>query len=215
MRRYEESVLRKLETYCREKDVLEIGCGDGSRLAEVVRTSKSWYGIDPDSDAVRQANATNESPRAEFSVGSAEQVNGDDARYDVVLFALSLHHMDAAIIPEAFDEALRVLRADGLVIFLEPLPEGTFFDAEMRFGCCDGDERRELAYAYYSMLSEERLHEIEEFVTQVSVEYDSFDDFKKNVPTMSDTLAQLESYLSSEGFRLDEKWRLNVFERSG
>jgi len=107
------------------------------------------------------------------------------------------------------------MRPTGRVLFLEPLPEGTFFDAEMRFGCCDGDERKELAYAHYAMLSSERLTEIEEFVAEVSFEYDSFEDFVRNVPTVEDTHPGLEEFLSARNFLLDEKWRLNVFRRAG
>ena len=127
------------------------------------------------------------------------------------MFTLSLHHMDLDIMPTAIDEAIRVLRPGGIVIFLEPLPVGTFFDAEMCFGCCDGDERRELAYANFTMLNSAKLKEIEEFVDQVSVEYDSFEDFTIHVPTKEETLPQMEQFLSDRQFTLNEKFRMNVF----
>jgi ubiquinone/menaquinone biosynthesis C-methylase UbiE len=213
--RREDVVIRKIESYCRAKDVLEIGCGDGSRLAEVVRTSNSWYGIDRDPDAVRQARASSDSAHVEFVEGRAETLAAPDGQYDVVLFTLSLHHIGIEGSTRAIDEAVRVLRPTGKVLFLEPLPEGTFFDAEMRFGCCDGDERKELAYAHYAMLNSEKLTEIEEFIAQVSFEYDSFDDFLLNVPTIDNTHAGLEEFLATRNFVLDEKWRLNVFRLGG
>ena len=214
MIRHEEPVLRKLETFCSGEDVLEIGCGDGSRLPDVVRTSSSWLGIDPDSDVVRVANETNESPHAEYEVGHAEDLRFGNDRFDVVLFTLSLHHIEIADMANAIDEAVRVVRPTGCVLFLEPLPVGTFYDAEMRFGCCDGDERRELAYAFYSMLSSQKLHETEEFVAPVCFEYDSIEDFVRHVPTQEGTHGQLEEFLSARGFKLDERWRLNVFSVS-
>jgi ubiquinone/menaquinone biosynthesis C-methylase UbiE len=103
----------------------------------------------------------------EFFEGSAEALTWPESTFDVAMFTLSLHHMDFDIMPAAIDEAIRVLRPGGTVIFLEPMPVGTFFEAEMHFGCCDGDERRELAYAKYTMLNSERLTEIEEFIDQV------------------------------------------------
>jgi ubiquinone/menaquinone biosynthesis C-methylase UbiE len=183
-------------------------------LTEVVLQSRSWIGLDPDADAVAKAIVANASSNAEFVEGHAENLAWPAARFDVVIFTLSLHHIDFTTMSAAIDESVRVLRPDGLVLFLEPMPEGTFFDAEMRFGCCDGDERRQLAYAYYSMLSCEQLHETEEFVAQVSVEYQSFDDFKQNVPTKDGTHTKLEAFLAAEDFKLDEKWRLNVFRRA-
>lgn len=214
MKRHESLFIRRIGDYCCGKDVLEIGCGDGTRLTDVVLQSRSWVGIDPDSSAVAEATKANPSANAEFVEGHAERLVWPAARFDVVIFTLSLHHIDFSTMSDAIDESVRVLRPDGLVLFLEPLPEGTFFDAEMRFGCCDGDERRQLAYAHYSMLSSEKLSETEEFVAQVSVEYDSFDDFKQNVPTKDGTHSKLEEFLTAEDFKLDEKWRLNVFRRA-
>jgi ubiquinone/menaquinone biosynthesis C-methylase UbiE len=215
VKRHESIFIRRIADYCRGKDVLEIGCGNGTRLAEVVPQSRSWIGIDPDSGAVEKAKEANLSANAEFVEGHAETLVWPAELFDVVIFTLSLHHIDFAAMSDAISEAIRVLRPDGLVLFLEPMPEGTFFDAEKRFGCCDGDERKQLAYAYYSMLSSEQLSETEEFVAQVSVEYDSFDDFSRNVPTKDGTQAKLEAFLAAEDFKLDEKWRLNVFSRAG
>ena len=212
MKRFESVFVRRIEDFCRGKDVLEIGCGDGTRLAEVVGQSRSWSGIDPDSAAVAKAREANPSANAEFVEGHAENLAWPSARFDVVIFPLSLHHIDFDFMPTAIDEAVRVVRSSGLILFLEPLPVGTFYKAEMLYGCCDGDERRELAYAFYTMLSAECLQEVEEFVAEVSFEYDSFDDFKQHVPTKDGTHAQLEEFLSARGFKLDEKWRLNVFK---
>lgn len=214
MIRHEKTFIRKIESYCRGKDVLEIGCGDGTRLSEVARISKSWIGIDPDRESIREANENRVSVNTEFIEGRAEDLTWPGSTFDVVMFTLSLHHMDIDAMPAAVDEAVRVLRPGGSVIFVEPVSEGTFFDAEMRFGCCDGDERRHLAYASYVMLSSEKLTEIEEFADQVSVEYESFDDFKRHVPFKAETEAQLEQFLSDLHFTLNEKFRMNVFRIS-
>ncbi len=211
MKRNESIVVDRIERYCRDKDVLEIGCGDGTRLATAARVSSLWKGIDPDASAIRQAIEAHCSSNAEFVEGNAENLAWPDSSFDVVIFTLSLHHIDFTAMPKAIDEAVRVVRSSGSILFLEPLPVGTFYDAEMRFACCDGDERRELAFAFYTMLSAQRLHEVEEFVAQVSFEHDSFDDFKLHVPTKDGTHPQLEQFLSTQGFKLDEEWRLNVF----
>ena len=213
--RHEKTFVRRIESYCRGKDVLEIGCGDGTRLGEVARTCMSWIGIDPGPDSIEQANKNAVSENTEFLEGSAEDLPWPESTFDVAVFTLSLHHIDIDKMPAAIDEAVRVLRPGSTVLFLEPMPVGTFFDAEMHFGCCDGDERKLLAYANYVMLNSERLREIEEFTDQVSVEYDSFDDFKHHVPTNEETHAELEQFLSELQFTLNEKFRLNVFQVAG
>ena len=215
MIRHEETFVRKIESYCSGKVVLEIGCGDGKRSREVAGSSKSWIGIDPDPVGIREASQYDLPENTKFLQGNAEALGWPDFTFDVVMFTLSLHHIDLDIMPAAIDEAVRVLRPGGVVIFLEPLPVGTFFDAEMSFGCCDGDERRELAYANFTMLDTARLKEIEEFVDQVSVEYDSFEDFTTHVPTKEKTHVQLERFLADRQFSLNEQFRLNVFEIAG
>jgi len=210
--RHEEPFIRKIESHCRGKDVLEIGCGDGRRLREVAHSAQSWTGIDPDPICIQQASKNATLANTEFLQGSAENLKWSESTFDVAMFTLSLHHMDQDTMPAAIDEAIRVLRPGGVVIFLEPMPVGTFFDAEMRFGCCDGDERRELAYANFTMLNSRRLTEIEEFIDEVSVEYDSFDDFTNHVPTQEGTHAQLERFLAEVDFTLNEKFRMNVFQ---
>lgn len=215
MIRHEEPFVLKIESYCRGKNVLEIGCGDGKRSVMVAGSSMSWIGIDPDPSSIQQANQQQLTGNTKFLEGSAEALEWSDSSFDVVMFTLSLHHIELDMMATAIDEAVRVLRPEGVVIFLEPLPVGTFFDAEMNFGCCDGDERRELAYANFTMLNSERLTEVEEFIDQVSVKYDSFDDFTTHVPTKEGTQPQLEQFLADLEFTLNEKFRMNVFRVDG
>ena len=215
MKRHEEPFIRKIESYCSGKDVLEIGCGDGKRSREVAGSSSSWVGIDPDADSVKQANDNDAMANTEFLQGRAEDLKWSEATFDVVMFTLSLHHIDLNTMPAAIGEAIRVLCPGGLVIFLEPMPVGTFFEDEIGFGCCDGDERRELAYANFTMLNSVRLTEVEEYLDEVSVEYDSFEDFTAHVPTKEGTHVQLEQFLTDREFTLNEKFRMNVFQVVG
>ena len=52
----------------------------------------------------------------------------------------------------AIDEALRVTQAEGPTIFIEPGIRGSFFEADSRFLCVDGDERPGKAAAYAAIL---------------------------------------------------------------
>lgn len=211
MKRNDRSILTRIGEYCRGKDVLEIGCGDGSRMAEVAAESRSWTGIDPDAESVRLAVEEIALPNVEFLEGSADKLAWPESSFDVVVFTLSLHHMPLDMMPSAIDEAVRVVRPDGRVLFLEPMPEGSYFEAGRRFGCGGGDERRQLAYAVYVMMSSGRLSEIEEFTDRVSEEYDSFEDFLEHAAIRPGTESQLREYISDAGYTLDERFRLNVF----
>lgn len=191
--------------------MLEIGCGDGARLRSIAPGFKSWTGIDPDPVKVDRANSDGSVAGARFLVGYGEDLGWPEGTFDGVVFTLSLHHIPMEKIPLAIDEATRVSRPDGYILILEPTPEGTFFEAEMEFGCCDGDERKEMAFAYFSMLNSRRLRGIEEYTATVVFQYDSFSDFKRSVCTVAETEPALEHYLLEHALTLHEKQRLNVF----
>ncbi len=103
----------------RQKDLLEIGCGDGRLTAGLVEASMSVTAVDPDEERIEMARR--QVSGATFSVGSGECLAFSDARFDVVLFSLSLHHQDSAL---ALSEAFRVLKDDGSLLVIEPLNEG-------------------------------------------------------------------------------------------
>ncbi len=99
------------------KDVLEVGCGAGRITALLSDWAASWVGLDV--DAGRLAEAEARVPGVAFIEGDGEALDFPDGSFDVVLFSLSLHHMDAEA---ALWEAHRVLRPGGRVVVLEPVP---------------------------------------------------------------------------------------------
>jgi SAM-dependent methyltransferase len=98
-------------------DVLEIGCGDGRVAAGLAGWAASYVGLDADPAAL--AEAETRVPDATFVEGRGEALDFADESFDVVLFTLCLHRMDAEA---ALDEARRVLRPGGRVVVLEPVP---------------------------------------------------------------------------------------------
>ncbi len=103
------------------KDILEIGCGDGSISQFLARGAKSYTAVDPDLDKINIARALETD--IEFKTGSGQDLDFDDESFDLVLFTLSLHHQDSI---RALDEAFRVLRPWGRVLVAEPLAKGGF-----------------------------------------------------------------------------------------
>ena len=108
------------------RDVLDIGCGNGGLVRRLVQAGHAVTGIDPAPDAIATARAR--VPDARFAIGGAEALPFAAATFDACLFLNSLHHVPVPLMETALHEALRVLRAGGEVIVIEPLATGPFFE---------------------------------------------------------------------------------------
>jgi ubiquinone/menaquinone biosynthesis C-methylase UbiE len=98
--------------------VLEIGCGTGNVLRELVRRTPRGLdlaGIDPDPDALRRARrkADRAGAGVDYRQGYAGDLPFGDASVDIVLSSLMLHHLDEPGRDQALREAWRVLRPGG------------------------------------------------------------------------------------------------------
>jgi ubiquinone/menaquinone biosynthesis C-methylase UbiE len=96
--------------------ILEIGCGDGSRLQHLARTGGHRVsGIDPSAEAVAKATA-----RGVTAVKStADQIPFDAASFDVVVFGFCLYLCDDTDLFRIAAEADRVCRTPGWLLILD------------------------------------------------------------------------------------------------
>jgi ubiquinone/menaquinone biosynthesis C-methylase UbiE len=101
------------------KKVLEIGCGDGRITSLLAKKAQDLTAIDPDEACL--ARAANAISKVDFQVGKGEALNFPDHFFDLVIFSLSLHHQNSA---KALAQAKRVLKDQGKILVLEPVPEG-------------------------------------------------------------------------------------------
>jgi ubiquinone/menaquinone biosynthesis C-methylase UbiE len=192
------------------KTVLEIGCGNGSKSGALAGTCAQLFAIDPDEAAITTAQREYSAPNLTYSVGSAETLKFDNTFFDVAIFSLSLHHVPVDNMETALQEARRVLKPDGNIVFLEPGFTGTFFETELLFGASDGDERKEKAAAYYTMLSSKILTNEKEVYDEVTFVFDSEDDFLQAMEPNKD-LAHLKPYLEAHNYTLTAQRRINIF----
>ncbi len=118
-------IMRKAVEFS-DKDVLEIGCGDGKTSMLLARNTRSYTAIDPDEDRISQASAWIDGKQpapVSFQTGSGQDLDFPDNNFDLVLFTLSLHHQESG---QALEEAFRVLRPGGRGLVVEPRPDSDF-----------------------------------------------------------------------------------------
>ena len=109
------------------KDVLDIGCGRGGLVRELVGKGARAVGLEISAEQLAPALAADDGSGARYLVGRAEALPLPDACFDVAVFMRTLHHVPVRELIPALREAGRVLRPGGLVYVAEPLPEGDFF----------------------------------------------------------------------------------------
>ncbi|MDX9964980.1 class I SAM-dependent methyltransferase [Desulfobacter postgatei] len=101
------------------KNVLEIGCGNGRITSFLVNKAKKLIAIEPDFTKIREAKEN--IPGVAFQIASGENLPLSNASFDLVIFTLSLHHQNSE---SALAEAIRVLKAEGEILIIEPTVEG-------------------------------------------------------------------------------------------
>ena len=195
MERIKEEFLNKLESVVslNNFDILEIGSGDGTRTAQIAEKCNKVVGIEPDEKLIQIADQRN-IPNAIFQAGAGEKIVFRDNLYDMVIFTLSLHHIPVSKMTMAIFEAVRVVKPKGYIVFLEPTETGLLFEAELRFGASDGDERIEKKAAYTAIQAHPNLRPVEEIIDETVFRFDSTDDFvhtmnpKKNLDELDEFL---------------------------
>lgn len=113
----------------RERDVLDVGCGEGWLVRRLSSAGARAVGLDPLPVALERARRDDASaPPGRYIEGGAEALRFRDACFDAVVFFNSLHHVPVESLDVALGEAARVLRPGGVVYVQEPLARGPFFE---------------------------------------------------------------------------------------
>lgn len=120
-------ILEKLLAPLAGRRILDIGCGRGGLLRALAERGANVVGIDPDEAMLEVAQAL--VPKAALKQGCAQVLPFGDASMHAAIFLNSLHHVPEPDMLLALEEAARVVGKGGSVVVIEPLSEGTFFDA--------------------------------------------------------------------------------------
>lgn len=191
------------------RHVLEIGCGDGSRSAQIAARCASLTGLEPDAKLVNCAQARRIG-NAVFKAGRAERLPYPDRRFGISIFPLSLHHVPVPLMHEALSEAARVTESDGLVVVLEPTERGSFFEAELHFDACDGDERAAKQAVRAELCVHPRLEPVAWWEDEVVFTFDSPSDFRSAMAPKKN-IGLVYPFLQKHHFTLRAVRRIDVY----
>ena len=112
---------------CRDRDVLDLACGEGYGAAMLSRVARRIFGVDNDRAAIAHAQATYGADHVTFITGTAEFLPLTDASVDIVVCFETLEHVSEQA--RMLSEIRRVLRPGGLLLVSTPdrplyTPEG-------------------------------------------------------------------------------------------
>jgi SAM-dependent methyltransferase len=204
---------------------LDIGCGDGKFTRALTALAKNVGGIDVKANKIAEAReaAADAGASVDFKVGSGDALPYGDASFDVVAFSNSLHHMPNP--RTALDEAIRVLRPDGLLYVMEPVPAGNYHEATKLVN--DETVVRTDAYREILNLPSRGLKALEEIMYRGRREVASFDEWKADQidrdakrkalfdarPEEVRTTFESNADRSGGGFGFDQVFRVNVLQK--
>ncbi|KIN63385.1 SAM-dependent methyltransferase [Sulfitobacter noctilucicola] len=102
-------------------DVLDVGAGQGAFVRALACEGARATGIEVDEEAVARAK---EVSGCDICLGTAQSLPFEPARFDLLTYIFSFHHIPEEFHNAAFAEAARVLRPDGRVFVAEPEIDG-------------------------------------------------------------------------------------------
>ncbi len=114
----DDPILKAIEIYMLTTTrVLEIGCSDGWRLAEIEkRYGSTGYGIDPSQNAITAGNISH--PKLHLSVGTADELPNIEP-VDLIIFGFCLYLCDPQDLFKIAMESDRLLKDKGHIIVLD------------------------------------------------------------------------------------------------
>ena len=96
------------------KKILDLGCGSGIYVKELIKKGAKIKAMDISSELIKIARQEN--PKIEFKIGSiSKKLPYKKGEFDIVLGALVMHYIDNWT--PAFKEIKRVLKPKGLFVF--------------------------------------------------------------------------------------------------
>ena len=95
------------------KNLIEIGCGDGSRLSYIQNNlGIKSFGIDPSAQAIRNTSHI----KNQCKIATADKVPYSDNKFDLIIFGQSLMYFDDDLLTSVVNETYRILRKKSYIL---------------------------------------------------------------------------------------------------
>lgn len=176
--------------------VLELGCGKARTTRLIAESEPSCTIIAAEVDEIqhRENLASEQSPQIEFTLGGAEEIAADDSSIDIVLMFKSLHHVPVELMPKAFSEISRVLKAGGSLWISEPVFAGEFNEVLRLFH--DEEQVRAAAFnATENVVNQGQFELTEQLFCATESRYADFSEFDQRIIQVTHTNHQLDPAL--------------------
>jgi SAM-dependent methyltransferase len=117
--------------WCRDRAVLDAGCGVGYGAAHLAEVAESVVGVDRAEEAIAYARERYARPNLELRVGDLLDLDAAGGSFDVVCSFETIEHLEDV---DAFlAEVVRVLRLDGVFLVSTPRVDETTASPENPF----------------------------------------------------------------------------------
>ncbi len=126
---HEAEIMRTLAPVA-GKRILEVGCGRGDASVYLANQGAQVTAVDVGPMLIASAKRLAEvnDVQCDFRVASATSLPFDDDTFDAIVGFAILHHLSERDVSDAFGEAYRVLKKDGVAIFSEPVENSRVFE---------------------------------------------------------------------------------------
>jgi ubiquinone/menaquinone biosynthesis C-methylase UbiE len=115
-----------LEPLCKNKKVLDLGCGSGILSNKIRAWEGNVIGVDIAEEMIKIAKQTY--PKIRFTIANAQNLPFKNNEYDIVASSLVMHYFQD--LNSVFTEVSRVLVDNGYFVFSMHHPFNTSFDVE-------------------------------------------------------------------------------------
>lgn len=102
----------------RDKDVLDIACGEGYGTAALALVARTAMGVDLDPESVRHAAAKYMAMNVGFRIGDCTAIPATDASFDLAVSFETIEHLTEQ--ERMLGELKRVLRPNGVLVISSP-----------------------------------------------------------------------------------------------
>lgn len=117
-------ITRKIKPY--EKDILNIGVGNGLLELLLIENEKNVFALDPSSTAIENLRKNLSLSKNSAQVGYSQQMPFADSSFDVVVMSEVIEHLTPDILSQTLKEVQRVLRPGGRLLGTVPANDNLF-----------------------------------------------------------------------------------------